>query len=609
MIRCVRAAAVALGVLVLASLAAAATTPGRIVFSATDDPTSDDVTLVRADGTTIDLSASPALDTAPVVSPDGMRVAFFSERDGRSAEWVVGIDGKNLHRVTPSLDSASPQVAWSPNGVDLAVLTRDRLYRARASGGTWVRLDHRDRPQQLVGWSRDGADVAYVTALDNVKVIERNGKARHAYIGEAARWSPAGPLAVQRDSATWRVYASSGRLLSSVTAAAIAWSRKGRLASVTAGGVLQVRAGGAGKPLLTARPARNASDPLWAGETHVLLRSEDGYLVYDIVHRATFVAPAAYRIAPAVAPDGSAYGESTFGTLVHSTLSGSTRTVASVPYCQGRDADAYQYLQVLPDGSGAVFAGDCVPPHDLFSVQADGSGLTRITQTATDEIDPSLSPDGTRIAFARDHVVWIMAVDGTGARSVPVPAQKSGAVLQDDRPSFSPDGSTLVFTRWDPSTSDQAYLCEAFVAGGAAWSLGVFGGYPAWGPHSIAFGDADGAETMTPDGADVTRVPNTANVDSGVPAWSGDGRLALLDWQTGFSILLPATGRRLALPGLHDVPFGSVSGLVWSPDGSRLAFTAADANGVGDVWTIGADGTGLTRVTHDLGAAGALGWR
>ncbi len=58
------------------------------------------------------------------------------------------------------------------------------------------------------------------------------------------------------------------------------------------------------------------------------------------------------------------------------------------------------------------------------------------------------------------------------------------------------------------------------------------------------------------------------------------------------------------------MPIGGVgSGLAWSPNGSKLAFVAADAAGVSDIWTVNADGTGLMRLTHDLDAAGTLSWR
>ena len=612
MIRRVKAAVVAVAALAFASFAGAGTTGEHIVFAATDDPSNGDVMLVRADGTQLDLSASPALDTSPVLSPDGKLVAFFSMRGGHGAEWIVGIDGKGLRQVTPPLGTP-PVVAWAPNGRDLAVATPNQVHRASAAGGMWVRIDRRDHPQGVVGWSPAGTAVAYVTAIDDVVVVTRDGRKLHAFNGEAALWSPAGRLAVRRNSETWDVYAANGKRLATIMATQVAWSPAGRLASVTPAGVVQVRAGGVGKPIAAARPVRNGADLLWADETHLLVRGADGYVSYDLAHHATFEVAAAYRISPALARDGSAYGESPWGTLVHSTLSGSTRVVDKVTVCQGRDADAFLGLQALPDGSGAVFAGDCAPPNDLFSMQPDGSGLTRLTQTTTDELDPSLSPDGTRVAFARvdgancdgcTHQIWTMSLDGSNAHSVQLPSTTS-AILQDDAPSFSPDGTHVVFARWDAAiTGDGSALYTAPASGGAAVPLHLPGSYPAWGPSRIAF-DAQGKiDTVKPDGSGAQEVI----AGDYVPAWSADGRLAVIKWSGGFWITLPATRRRLALPGLQAPQF-TAPGLAWSPDGSRLAFTAADRAGVSDVWTIGVDGTGLTRVTHDVGASGALGWR
>ena len=47
-------------------------------------------------------------------------------------------------------------------------------------------------------------------------------------------------------------------------------------------------------------------------------------------------------------------------------IDGTSRAVTSYPMCQGKDADAFYYLQALPDGSGAVYAGDCAPPADVL---------------------------------------------------------------------------------------------------------------------------------------------------------------------------------------------------------------------------------------------------
>lgn len=614
--------AVALAALVCSASSAGAGTPqGHIVFAATNAPLNDDVMLVRANGTELDLSNSPAYDTAPAVSPDGKLVAFFSMRNGHGAEYVVGIDGKGVRQVTPAL-AVPPEIAWAPDGRDLAVLSgpvHGRVHRASAAGGVWVRLDHGDGPTQFVGWSPGGGGVAYLTSIDAVRVVDRRGRVLHTFSGDRAKWSPSGRLAVERDSRTWQVYDAAGTRLATIPAVAVAWSPTGRLASITPAGVVQVRPGGTGRPTVSARPFKGASDPLWADATHLLLRGDDGYLSYDVAHNATFLAPAAYRFGPSIVRGGSAYGEYPFGTLVRSTLSGSTRTLVKVPYCQGKDTDAFEYLQALPDGSGAVFAGDCFVPHDLYTVTPDGSGVKRLTSTSKDELDPAVSPDGTRLAYTLvdgadcvgcNHQIWISNLDGSAAHAVPLPSEKLGPILQDDRASFSPDGAKLVFTRWDSSVSDQATLYEVAARGGAATSLHVFGGDAAWAPARIAFVGPAGDETIAPNGTEAALVPGTPKLDSGIPAWSADGRLALLEWEKSFDIYLPASKKRIALPGLTASRISeSWPGLAWSPDGTRLAFTAADRNGATDVWIVGADGTGLARVTHGLGADGALTWR
>jgi Tol biopolymer transport system component len=615
-VRCI-AIAVALAAVVCAAGAARGTgaLSGRITFSATGAPSNDDVMLARTDGTMLDLSASPAVDTLPAVSPNGKLVAFYSTRGGAGAEWVVGIDGKGLRKITPALSGPS-FASWSPNSRDL-VLQTQTLRRARVTGGIWVRLNHRGHPQSVTGWSPDGKTIAYTDGLGGVEVVTPTGRLVHDYAGLGALWSPTGRLAVLRDSATMVVYSAAGRKLASFASTfAGSWSAGGRLATVTPTGVLQIRRGGVGRPVLSARPVRHARDVRWADEQHVLVRGDSEYLVYDVAHRKAYLAPAAYRIRPALARDGSAFAESPYGTLVHATLSGSTRKVTAVPHCQGRNADAFAWLQALPDASGAVYAGDCVASHDLFSVAPDGTGLARLTATSQDEIDAAVSADGSRIAFARaetagcagcDRQIWISAPDGSDAKSVTLPSDAS--IHTDDRPSFSPDGTKLSFARWDAAvTGDTAGLAVAPATGGMATLLPVSGGNPAWGPQRIAFDSVKGdVETIAPDGTGATPVPNTRLLDGGVPAWSADGRLAILRVEP-LTIYLPAADEVIPLRGLHQA-VGPAPGLAWSPDGTRFAFTAADANGEGDVWTIGADGGGLTRVTNGLVADGGLSWR
>jgi hypothetical protein len=82
------------GIVAVAVMAAAgvvgvgrASAPSRIVFIADRAPSlSGEIYRLDPDGTLVDLSSSPFQDSGPLVSPDGQRVAFFSDRSGAISE-------------------------------------------------------------------------------------------------------------------------------------------------------------------------------------------------------------------------------------------------------------------------------------------------------------------------------------------------------------------------------------------------------------------------------------------------------------------------------------------------------------------------------------------
>jgi Tol biopolymer transport system component len=69
--------------------------------------------------------------------------------------------------------------------------------------------------------------------------------------------------------------------------------------------------------------------------------------------------------------------------------------------------------------SADCFSHDCAGfTNELYVMDADGDGVTRLTETPHEEASPSWSPDGTKIVYSRQlgaeepHELWVMNADG-----------------------------------------------------------------------------------------------------------------------------------------------------------------------------------------------------
>lgn len=104
-----------------------------------------------------------------------------------------------------------------------------------------------------------------------------------------------------------------------------------------------------------------------------------------------------------------------------------------------------------------AFQSDRQGDWDVFLIDADGSGLRRLTDHPANDRNPAWSPQGDLIAFGSDRTgngdVYLMNPDGTGLRRLTRHEAYEGV------PSWSPDGRWIVF-EGDRDGRSQIYRVE-----------------------------------------------------------------------------------------------------------------------------------------------------
>lgn len=132
----------------------------------------DDVFLLSADGKVdSNLTRSGGYDSWPSWSPDGLKIAFESERAtlGASDIFVLTLDGSvATARITFDTVHSDVQPAWSPLGNRIAfVSSRDSagfdIYLMDVDGGNVTRLTTDAEHSVQPAWSPDGSKLAFAS--------------------------------------------------------------------------------------------------------------------------------------------------------------------------------------------------------------------------------------------------------------------------------------------------------------------------------------------------------------------------------------------------------------------------------------------------------------
>lgn len=284
------------------------------------------------------------------------------------------------------------------------------------------------------------------------------------------------------------------------------------------------------------------------------------------------------------------------GAMLFSKSNGSNKVVdnnANVQLDVQSNEDAQSGQEDFKPTSGIVFVSNL----GIYYMDENGGNTRRLSPKAEqNDREPSVSPDGTKITFTNTDgggaSLWVMNIDGTGR--IMVFDGSGGGDNTTITPTWSPDGKKIYYAKSFGSKGG------SFIFSINADGTGDEQVSPLY-PNKNGANAGDSSPSVSPDGKKIAFItqrlfPSTVSDVSGVTSFMSGVTIMNTDG-SGMKVL--ETGKWNNIYHVYDSfprPSYSVS---WSPDGSKIAYSAVAVEEPSQIYVMNSDGTGIIKLTSD----------